>query len=272
LLADPHVDAVYIPLPNHLHAPYTIRAAQAGKHVLVEKPIALGTRELEEMIRACAQAGVLLMEAMMYRFKRIHQHVARLVAEGAIGELRFVDFSWCYTPREGEREDFRFDPQAGGGALNDVGIYGADFLLMVLGRSLQPMYAYISREEKTGVEIFVHALLANGRVRGALKCGYGLDANYYILSGTRGLFHVPGSVSGRVTENVLRIHNTGNDTWREEVFPPENPYHALLDHFAECIETGIRPRIALEDSLNNLKLLEEIRRVAGEGAGGEGAG
>jgi predicted dehydrogenase len=272
LLADPHVDAVYIPLPNHLHASYTIRAARAGKHVLVEKPIALSAGELEGMVRACSQAGVLLMEAMMYRFKRIHQHVVRLAADGAIGDLQFADFSWCYTLRPRQREGFRLDPRAGGGALNDVGIYAADFLRMVLGQSLRPLQAFITHDERTGAETFVHALLGDGSVRGAMTCGYGMDANYYVLSGSRGLFQVPGSVSGRVKENVLRIHMTENDSWREEIFPPENPYHALLDHFAACIEGGERPRFSLEESLGNLKLIEEIRGMAAGGAGGGGAG
>jgi xylose dehydrogenase (NAD/NADP) len=263
LLADSDIDAVYIPLPHHLHTEYSIRAAEAGKHVLVEKPAALSAADFERMRVASGKSGVVLMEAMMYRFKKIHRQVRQLIREGAIGPIRHLDFSWCFPLKSLQRSAFRLDPPAGG-ALNDVGVYGADLLHFLLDTSPQVLTGTIWRAAPGGVDLFTQALCTSGESTATITCGYLLDANYYVVGGEEGSIHVPGSVSGRVTENTLRIHRTNGDTWEEQIFGAENAYHAVADHFGEVIERGIAPLVRPEETLANLKLLEEIRRLAGE--------
>ena len=121
LLADPDIDAVYIPLPNHLHAEWTIAAARAGKHVLCEKPLALTAAEAQTMVDACAEAGVLLMEAFMYRHHPSWVAVRELVASGRIGRLQAVD-SW-FSYFNDDPANIRNILDAGGGALYDIGCY-----------------------------------------------------------------------------------------------------------------------------------------------------
>lgn len=262
LLADHRIDAIYIPLPHHLHAAYSILAARAGKHVLVEKPAALSREEFLRARDACRQSGVLLMEGMMYRFKAIHARVRALVNEGRIGRVRHIDFSWCLPMRTLPRSRFRLDAASGGGALNDVGVYGADLLHKFLGPSLHAISATIVREEEGGVDIFTQALCLSVAATATLTCGYGVDANYYVVGGEEGSLHVPGSVSGRVMENVLQIHLVKDDIRKVEVFPAENPYHALVDHFAECIEAGTTPLITTDETLRNITFLDQIRQLA----------
>jgi predicted dehydrogenase len=263
LLADPNLDAVYIPLPHFLHAEFSLRAARAGKHVLVEKPAALSSAEFLQMWNACREGGVVLMESLMYRCKRIHLRVQELIREGAIGNVRHLNFSWCFPVMTLGRSRFRLDHPAGG-ALNDVGIYGADFLRLILGSDLKVISGGIWRASPGGVDLLAHALCSSPGSTASLTCGYLLDANYYVVGGERGSIYVPGSVSGRIAENLLRVHRIEDDRWDEERFAPENPYHALADHFGEVIEGRVEPLIRQEQTLANLRMLEDIRRLATE--------
>jgi xylose dehydrogenase (NAD/NADP) len=247
LLADPSIDAVYVPLPPALHAEWTIRAARAGKHVLLEKPAAPSSADVERMIEACEAARVVYMEAFMYRFKAIHRHVRQLVTSGTLGPLRFIDFSWCFNIE----------------ALNDLGIYGVDFLRYLGMPAPTVVHATIERHGGNGVDSFAHIVLRSGSTLVALTAGFTCDANYCTLGGEKGSVYVPGSLAGRVVPNAVHMHLFENDQRSEEVFPAENPYVAEMDHFAQCIERNIRPESNGEGSLSNIRVLEEIKRAAG---------
>ncbi|MGC4005382.1 MAG: Gfo/Idh/MocA family oxidoreductase [Pirellulales bacterium] len=130
LIDDPAIDAVYLPLANEEHKAWTLRAAAAGKHVLCEKPLALNVEDAEEMVAACRSAGVMLMEAFMWRH---HPRVAKaleLLATGRIGELRLIKMDFSFTIAPG---DSRLDPNRGGGALFDLGCYGINLSRLVTG-------------------------------------------------------------------------------------------------------------------------------------------
>ena len=133
LLEDAAVDAVYIPLANHLHAPWTLCALKAGKHVLCEKPIALDAREAETMSAAAEKAGLLLMEAFMYRFHPQVERAIELVRAGEIGAARFVRSSFTF-PYDGDSANYRWTPRFGGGALLDVGFYALSAARLALRR------------------------------------------------------------------------------------------------------------------------------------------
>src|SRR6185369_13656332 len=131
LLADPDVDAVYIPLPNHLHREWTLAAARAGKHVLCEKPIALSAADAEQMVAACESAGVRLMEAFMYRLHPSWLGVRSLLAAGRIGRLQSVQ-SW-FSYYNDDPSNIRNIAEAGGGALLDIGCYSINLSRMLFG-------------------------------------------------------------------------------------------------------------------------------------------
>jgi predicted dehydrogenase len=259
LIADPEIDAVYIPLPQHLHCVYTVKAAEAGKHVLVEKPAATSTAEIEQMIAACSRHKVVLMEAFMYRFKTIHHRVRSLVQDGTLGEVRYLDFSWAFNIRKLVRSAFRLDRMAGGGAINDLGIYGIDFLHFLGLPEPALVNATIMRETPAGVDMFTHMTWQAGPTFASITCGFTCDANYYTVCGELGSVTVPGSLSGRIRENMLHLHVLHKDHRADEVFPAENPYVKELDYFAECVEQGREPETGGVNALRNLRLIETVR-------------
>ena len=148
LLADPDIDAVYIPLPNHLHAEWTIEAARAGKHVLCEKPLAMTAAEAQGMVDACREAGVLLMEAFMYRLHPSWIAVRDLVASGRIGRLQAVD-SW-FSYFNDDPANIRNIREAGGGALYDIGCYSVNLSRMLFGGEPVRVQAAIVRDPDLG--------------------------------------------------------------------------------------------------------------------------
>ena len=157
LLADPDVDAVYNPLPNHLHAEWTIAAARAGKHVLCEKPLATNAAEAERMIQACEAEGVLLMEAFMYRLHPTWEAVRELVASGRIGELRAVQ-SW-FSYFNDDPNDIRNQVDAAGGALYDIGCYSVNLSRMLFGAEPIRIQGSVTRDPVMGIDTLTSGIL-----------------------------------------------------------------------------------------------------------------
>ncbi|MGD9228753.1 MAG: Gfo/Idh/MocA family oxidoreductase, partial [Desulfobacterales bacterium] len=136
LLMDPEIDAVYIPLPNHLHRLWALNALNAGKHVLCEKPLACNAKEAREMVSAARDTGLLLMEALMYRFHPRSRRIKQMVAEGRIGTPCLVRSAFCFRMREKDwtnTDNVRLKPEMGGGALLDVGCYSVSVARWLLG-------------------------------------------------------------------------------------------------------------------------------------------
>ena len=189
MLDDPEVDAVYIPLPNELHKIWVNAAADAGKHVLCEKPLALNAAEARAMVEHCRARGVVLMEAFMWRHQPRTPSSARLVAEGAIGELRLIRSSFSFPIDPG---DWRLDPTRGGGALWDVGCYGVSTARLFAGAEPEAAQA-VARFGPTGVDLSLTAVLRfPGGVLGQIDCSFEQPFRcVYELVGTRGVLEVP---------------------------------------------------------------------------------
>ncbi len=189
LLADPEVDAVYIPLPNELHRPWVTAAADAGKHVLCEKPLALDAREARAMVQHCRARGVLLMEAFMWRHQPRSLELRRLIRGGAIGELRLIRSSFSFPIAGG---DWRLDPARGGGSLWDVGCYGVSAARFFAGAEPLQVRA-IAHSGPSGVDRSFTALLEFPLgVLAAVDCSF--EQPYRCsceLVGNRGVVEVP---------------------------------------------------------------------------------
>ena len=262
LLADPAVEAVYISLPNHLHAEWTIRAARAGKHVLCEKPAALSAAECEAMIRAAERAGTFFMEGFMYRCHPQWGLARAILDEGAIGTIRSLQASFCYDM--GQRPgNIRLSPGAGGGALSDVGCYALDFARRFAGS--EPVGMKVSaRIGPEGVDEFAEAALEfPGGFEARITCALReARPHLAVIEGDLGRIEIPrpwhppadGAEVKVFTADGESIYRTGDGLG---LFARE----AL--EVAENLGNRQGPSMTWEDSLGQARALERMRREAG---------
>jgi predicted dehydrogenase len=260
LVADPEIDAVYIPLPNHLHAEWTIKAARAGKHVLCEKPLALTPGEVDAMAAACREAGVVLAEAFMYRHHPQTLKVKELVDSGVIGALRFLRGSFSFQLTR--PDDVRLRPEWGGGCLWDVGCYPLSFARFLLGR--EPVSVYGSQVlGPTGIdETFAGQLTFPGEVLCQFDAGFRSPVRAEMeLVGSEGTIRVPHPFRPDQDYPVL----VARDGRTEEVaVPGEDRYLLEIEDLAAAVRTRRPPRVSLADSRANVAALVALQRSARE--------
>jgi predicted dehydrogenase len=268
LLADPEIDAVYIPLPNELHRPWVIATADAGKHVLCEKPLALDADEAREMVEHCRSRRVLLMEAFMWRHQPRTRELLSLLASGAIGALRLVRSSFSFPIEPG---DWRLDPARGGGALWDVGCYGVCAARQFAGAEPEVIQA-AAHFGPSGVDLSLAACLRfPGEILAAIDCSFEQPFRCsYELVGTRGVIEVPDAYLPPTASNPLAIlralggasdSDAGSDTTRRLEFDSTNQYAAMVDAFAESVAAG-RLVESAEDGLAQMDALDAILAAA----------
>jgi predicted dehydrogenase len=264
LLADPDVDTVYIPLPNHEHAAWTIAAARAGKHVLCEKPLAMTAVEAEEMVRACASEGVLLMEAFMYRLHPSWEAVRDLVASGRIGRLRAVQ-SW-FSYFNDDPRNIRNVPEFGGGALYDIGCYCINLSRMLFRGEPTGIEASMTRDG-TGTDVLTSAMLAFGEDVATFTCSTRAEPDQRVhVYGTDGRITVPipfNVPADRPTEIVVTSGgdppvSPDSETLR---FPAADPYTIQAERFANAVLDDRPVPIPPEDAIGNLRVIDAIFRA-----------
>jgi len=261
LLDDAEIDAVYIPLPNGLHAEWTVRAAAAGKHVLCEKPLGATAEEVRRMIAACQQAGVLLMEAFMYRFHPQIRYALEQIAAGAIGPVRLARGAFAFDIRS-RSDDIRLRADLAGGSLMDVGCYPLNFFRAVFGQAPQSVGARADVPAGSEVERTVAALLDFGGGRlGMLASSLELPWHQYAeVVGEMGRVLLPRPFTPGLNETVVRIEREGEMVERR--FPPVDQYQLMVEHFADCVLTGTPPHLPPEDALEQAESIEAIYRAA----------
>ncbi|MFN8482229.1 MAG: Gfo/Idh/MocA family oxidoreductase [Anaerolineae bacterium] len=263
LIEDPNVDAIYIPLPNHLHAPWTEKAAAAGKHVLCEKPLALNADEAQAMVDACQRHGVLLMEAFMYRFHPRIRHIRRIIDADTIGPVRLVraSFTFQFT----RRPNIRLDPAMGGGALMDVGCYGVNFSRYVMGAEPSGVFAY-HRVGDTGVDTTLVGLLQfdSGRLA-EVDCSFEIVTRRSIeVAGTLGTIEAPVTWIPGLAEATLVV-DRAND-WREVItFPGVDQYRLMVEEFGDAVLTGGAVPLPPSDAVANMRVIDALLKSASEG-------
>ena len=264
LLADPDVDAVYIPLPNHEHAAWTIAAARAGKHVLCEKPLAMTAAEAEAMVQTCASEGVGLMEAFMYRLHPSWEAVRDLVASGRIGRLRTIQ-SW-FSYFNDDPRNIRNVAEFGGGALYDVGCYCINLSRMLFGGEPTEIEASVTRDG-TGTDVLTSAILAFDQDVAAFTCSTRVEPDQRVhIYGTEGRitisipFNIPPD---RPTEIVVTSGGDPpvNPDSETLTFPAADPYTIQAERFANAVLDGQPVPIPPEDAIGNVRVIEAIFRV-----------
>jgi predicted dehydrogenase len=267
LLEDPDIEAIYIPLPNHLHLEWAIAAAEAGKHVLCEKPLALSTSDVRAMIDACNDAGVLLMEAFMYRLHPLWAEVLQVISAGEIGEVRAINIAFSYF--NDDPNNIRNIPAFGGGTLYDIGCYAVNVSRLVLGSEPSEVKALIARDERFETDVMTSAVLDFDGRHATFYCSTQAEPDQRVgIYGTRGriVVEIPFNIPPDRPARFLRIAGGDPpDAPGVEVheIPPADSYLIQADLFSTAIRTGAPVPIDPEDSLANLKVIEQIFGAAG---------
>jgi xylose dehydrogenase (NAD/NADP) len=264
LIADPEVDAIYNPLPNSLHAEWTIKALLAGKHVLCEKPLAVTAEEGALMIEAARSNGKLLMEAFMYRFHPQTIWALEQIKAGRLGEVRLVRASFAFNIFSPPRpHDIRLQPNLAGGSLMDIGCYAVNFCRAVYGRPPVAVAARVYTAEPGAVEQSTSAVLDFGDGRfGQIDSSFVLPGRQLAeVIGERGSLTIPVPfVTGHhETEVVLALEG---QTIRQKISAAD-AYRLEVEHFGACVRSATSPAFSLDETLENLATIEAIYQSAG---------
>ena len=255
-LADPEIDAVYIPLPNHLHVPWSIRAAEAGKHVLCEKPIGLSADECRELIAARDRTGVKIGEAFMVRTHPQWLRARELVRSGAIGELRAVVAAFGYFNRD--PANIRNMAAWGGGALMDIGCYPIQVSRFLFGEEPAQVSARIQRDPDFGIDRLTSAVLDFPSGQCVFTCGTQMTAYQTVqILGAAGRIEVEISFNAP-PDRECRIFLNGV----AELFPVCDQYTIQGDLFSMAVKGQGDVPTPLEDSLANMRVIERVFEAA----------
>ncbi len=261
LLADPEIDVIYNPLPNHLHAEWTTKAAQAGKHVLCEKPLALSVAEVEAMEAAAQKAGVVVMEAFMYRHHPQTLKARELVTSGAIGKLLLV--RGAFTFRLEKPDDVRWNPAMGGGCLWDVGCYMVSYARYIAGTKPLEVFGWQVNSASGVDQVFTGQLRFPGDVLAQFHTSFCSPYNSFMeLVGTTGNLRAPMPFESN-QDAVLQLMRDD----KSEIIPTPGPDSYLLEveNLSGAILEGQTPRISLTDSRANAATLVALLQSARQG-------
>jgi xylose dehydrogenase (NAD/NADP) len=261
LLARPDVDVVYIPLPNSQHAEWTIRAAQAGKHVLCEKPLALSVQDVDAMAAVAEQYSVVVTEAFMYRHHPQTHEVRRLMDAGAIGRVRYLRGSFTFPLTN--QLNIRLDPRLGGGSLWDVGCYPVSWARTVLGREPESVFGWAHRCASGVDESFVGQIQFPGDVHMQFDCGFTMPFRTSMeVVGTEGILTVerPFKPAPRGVIHLTRGEDTHTYTTEEQEL-----YLGEVEDLADAIVQRREPLVTLDDSRQTVATLVALYESAQRG-------
>lgn len=265
LLDNPNVDVVYIGLPNHLHAEWSIKSCAAGKHVLCDKPLALSSAEVREMLSARDKAKVKLLEAFMYRFHPQHRAVKQMIADGEIGEIRLFEAHYHYFLDD--PSNIRLQVQAGGGGLYDVGCYVFDCARFILQQEPTTISGTWSIDEASGVDgsASFQLLFPNNAVA-HVTCGCKLPRmNSYAVYGTKGVIRVLQAFTIPRNKTASIVLEKEASKAVEIQIPPANQYQLEIDHFCRWVLEEKLPPGLIQTGLENSLILDAARVAATSG-------
>jgi predicted dehydrogenase len=264
LLADPAIEAVYIPLPNHLHAEWVCKAADAGKHVLCEKPFALNAAEAAKAIRHAEGKHVLVMEAFMYRFHPQWKRVRELVRAGEIGKVHSVHTSFAFM--QTDPTNIRNILATGGGSLYDIGCYAASCARFVIGAEPVRALCLVQRDRAFGTDVLSTGVLDFDGARATFTVGtqtYPWQRVEVLGSAGNIAVHLPFNAWPDSPVRVTVKTAVGARTIES---PPTDQYVAMVEAFSRAVrEKGGVPTPA-RDAVDNLKVLDALFRSERSGA------
>jgi predicted dehydrogenase len=267
LLEDSEIDAIYNPLPNHLHVPWTKRAAEAGKHVLCEKPIAMNAAEARTLLGVRDRTGVHIQEAFMVRVNPQWIRTVDEVNKGRIGDLRAVTGIFSYF--NDDPANIRNKPEYGGGGLMDIGCYLINTARMIFGREPHRVAATVERDPRSGTDIVTSLALdfAPGQATGVCSTQM-VPSQRVNVFGTRGRIEVEIPFNAPPDRpNRLFVDDGSTLGQPQEIIelPVCNQYTAQGDLFSQAVRGLIPLPYPLEDSILNMKVIDAAFRAADSG-------
>jgi predicted dehydrogenase len=268
LLADSEVDAVYNPLPNHLHVPWSIKAAEAGKHVLCEKPISLTAVEARQLIQVRDKTGVKIGEAFMVRTHPQWLRAREIVRSGDIGDLRAIISVFSYFNRD--RTNIRNVPEFGGGGLMDIGCYPITMSRFLFEREPKRVAGLVERDPEMGTDRLTSALLDYAPGQALFTCSTQLVPFQRMqIFGTKGRieieipYNTPPDQPSRIF--VDDGSELGGRSARSEEFPTADQYTIQGDEFSRAIQEQGDVPVPLENALANMRVIEAVFRSGESG-------
>ena len=258
LLADPEIDVIYNPLPNHLHAEWTIKAVEAGKHVLCEKPLALTVDEVHAIQVAASKHGRVVAEAFMYRHHPQTLKVRELVRDGSIGMLKLIRGSFTYVlSRE---RDVRLDPAMGGGSIWDVGCYPISYARTVVGENPLEVFGW-QVTGPTGIdETFVGQIRFTNDILTQFDCSFVIPFHSFMeIIGSEATLNIPKPFKPVIDE---KIYLTRGDKTETIKIKGQELYIGEVEDMADAILLGRDPRISLDDSRANVAVISALLESA----------
>lgn len=262
LLADPAIDAVYIPLPNNLHVQWSIKALEAGKHVLCEKPIGLNAAQAQQLADAAAQRPHLkVMEAFMYRFHPQWQRARQLVQDGRIGELRTIQTVFSYFLDDAT--NIRNSVEAGGGALYDIGCYAISVSRFIFGAEPRRVSAIADFDPRFGTDRLTSAMLDFERGTATFTCSTQLAPHQRVtIFGTEGQIEIEIPFNAPPDRSCRMWLQRGEDEREEMLLPAVDQYTLQGDAFARAILDNTAVPSPLTDAVANMRVIDAVFQSA----------
>ena len=264
LLADPEIDAVYNPLPNHLHVSWSIKALEAGKHVLCEKPIALSAAEGQQLVDAARQHPHLkVMEAFMYRHHPQWQLAKRLVNEGQIGKLRTIQTIFSYYLVD--PKNVRNQADIGGGGMMDIGCYAISLSRFIFEAEPERVVGIVEYDPLFKTDRLASAIMDFGRGTATFTCGTQLASYQRVnILGTQGRVEIEIAFNAP-PDRPCRVWRQRGDEVEEILLPVVDQYTIQGDLFAQAILNDTPVPTPIEDAVANMQVIERIFESAQEG-------
>jgi D-xylose 1-dehydrogenase (NADP+, D-xylono-1,5-lactone-forming) len=257
LIEDPTVEAVYIPLPNSLHAEWMIRAAESGKHCLCEKPFTINASEARRVAEVARARGVHMMEAFMWRLHSQHARAFEATQDGTIGPVRTLRAAFTFQlPRQ---PNVRWQPELGGGSMMDVGCYPVGAARFYFAQEPIRAYAAGDIDPEYGVDMRVGGVLEFPRGRALFDCAFDLPYRTEVeIVGESGTILIPKPWLPD-PEAVLVVNG------RSQKLPTENQYLKQFAYLSGCIRSGIPPLYGVDDAVRQMSVIEAILRSVSSG-------
>lgn len=259
LLADPDIDAVYIPLPNHLHVQWSIRSLEAGKHVLCEKPVGMNAADARKLLAESKKYPHLkVLEAFMYRYHPRWKRTVELVRAGIIGDIKAVHSFFSYY--NDDPENYRNSAEMGGGGLMDVGCYSISVARLIFGR--KPIFAtgVSEMDPDFNIDRLTSGLMDFETGTSVFTCSTQCYKDQYVkILGTKGKIELDWPFNPDFSKPTLLKGVIDDENYFTEEFEPCDHFTLQAEAFANCILNDEPASLSLEDSIENMEVIDQIR-------------